>query len=76
MDSRFLSEVRMSEPVLDFTFEHRWQAEVLPSRPLILPRRQYVYPRHAEEVERGALEVLVRPATGEPFRAYRTLELS
>ena len=28
---------------------------------MILPARHFVYPRAAEEVERGALEVLVRP---------------
>jgi hypothetical protein len=52
---------------LDFTFAHDWSAEILAARPLILPRRQYVYPRYAEEVERGALEVLARPADAEPF---------
>lgn len=55
------------------TFAHHWTAEILSARPLILPRRQFVYPKHAEEVERGALEVLVRPAdspspeSAEPF---------
>ena len=48
-------------PVIDLSFPHRWQAEVLEARPLILPARRFVYPREAEEVERGALEVLVRP---------------
>ena len=47
--------------VVDLSFPHRWQAEVLEARPLILPARHFVYPREAEEVERGALEVLVRP---------------
>jgi hypothetical protein len=58
-------------PIVDFGFPHRWQAEILPSRPLILPGRQFVYPREAEEVERGALEVLVRPGTQDlpPFLA-------
>lgn len=56
-------------PVIDLTFAHKWTAEILPSRPLILPRRQFVYPRHAEEVERGALELMVRPAGREPFLA-------
>jgi hypothetical protein len=46
---------------LDLSFAHRWQAEVLQARPLILPARHFVYPREAEEVERGALEVLIRP---------------
>lgn len=48
-------------PVFDGTFPHRWQAEILPERPLILPSRDFVYPGEAEEVERGALEVLIRP---------------
>jgi hypothetical protein len=50
-----------SAPVLDFSFPHRWQAQILPSRPAILPARHFVYPRDAEEVERGAFEVLVKP---------------
>ena len=55
----------------DFTFPHRWSAEVLPARPAILPARHFVYPREVEEVERGALEVLVRPdqAGAQPFLA-------
>ena len=48
-------------PHIDLSFPHRWQAEVLAARPLILPPRHFVYPQAAEEVERGALEVLVRP---------------
>ena len=57
--------------VLDFSFPHRWQAQILPSRPAILPARHFVYPRDAEEVERGALEVLVRPEeqNAQPFLA-------
>jgi len=51
----------MSAAVFDFSFPRRWQAEVLPARPAILPARHYVYPRQAEEMERGALEVLIRP---------------
>lgn len=50
---------------LDLAFPHRWHAEILPARPLILPSRHYVYPRDAEEVERGALEILIRPGGGE-----------
>jgi hypothetical protein len=49
---------------IDGSFPHSWQAEVLAGRPLILPSRHFVYPRDAEEVERGALEVLVRPGVG------------
>jgi hypothetical protein len=48
-------------PIVDLSFPHRWQAEVLTAHPLILPTRRFVYPREAEEVERGALEVLIRP---------------
>lgn len=57
------------------SFQHNWSAEILPARPMILPSRQYVYPNAAEEVERGALEVLIRPGAredglrAEPFLA-------
>lgn len=53
----------------DLSFSHRWTVEILPRRPLILPKRQFVYPRQAEEVERGAMELLVRPSDGDPFLA-------
>jgi hypothetical protein len=46
---------------LHLGFPHLWQAETLPARLAILPARHFVYPRNAEEVERGALEVLIRP---------------
>jgi hypothetical protein len=59
-----------SAPIVDLSFPHQWQAEILPARPLILPPRHFVYPAQAEEVERGALEVLVRPGHDEqPFLA-------
>ncbi len=58
-----------SAPVLDLTFPHDWQATVLSRRPLISPSRHYVYPREVEEVERGALELIVRPPTGREFLA-------
>jgi hypothetical protein len=51
----------LTAPTIDLSFPHRWQAEVLAARPAILPARHYVYPRDAEEVERGALEVMVQP---------------
>jgi hypothetical protein len=54
----------MAAPIIDLIFPHKWQAEILPARPLILPPRHFVYPLQAEEVERGALEVLIRPAEG------------
>ncbi len=56
----------MPDPKIDSTFAHTWQAEVLASRPLILPTRQFVYPVQVEEVERGALEVMIRPPSGAP----------
>jgi hypothetical protein len=52
--------------VIDSSFPQAWQAEILAVRPLILPARQFVYPTQVEEVERGALEVIVRPE-GEPL---------
>jgi|HubBroStandDraft_1064217.scaffolds.fasta_scaffold13333_3 hypothetical protein len=58
----------MSTIRIDESFAHYWKAEVLSSRPAILPARHYVYPRQAEEVERGALEVLVRPGAHGPSR--------
>jgi hypothetical protein len=54
---------------IDESFERTWRAEILKSRPLILPRRQFTYPGVAEEVERGALEVMVTPANSEAFLA-------
>jgi hypothetical protein len=48
-------------PIQEYSFPRLWQAEILAERPLILPTRAFVYPAIAEEVERGALEVLVRP---------------
>jgi hypothetical protein len=51
----------MNAPVIELSFPHCWQAEALAARPAILPARHFVYPREAEEVERGALEVMVRP---------------
>ena len=48
-------------PTIDLTFPHNWQARILSARPLILPKRNFVYPQYAEEVERGALELLVEP---------------
>lgn len=60
----------MSTPTTGSGFPHAWQAEILNARPLILPPRHFVYPGQAEEVERGALEVLVRPGgNARPFLA-------
>ena len=59
----------MRFPSIDLTFSSNWSAEILPRRPLIFPFRQFVYPRQAAEVERDALEVMVRPVGAEPFLA-------
>ena len=69
-----MNETRRA-PVVDLSFPHHWQAEILPGRPLILPKRHFVYPSQAEEVERGALEVLVRPSSsGDPARQVDVLK--
>ena len=54
---------------IDQSFGAAWRAEVLHGRPLILPRRHFVYPAEVEEVERGALELMVRPVAGDAFLA-------
>lgn len=51
----------MTAPTFRGIFPHNWTAEILPNRPMILPSRHYVYPAQVEEVERGALEILVQP---------------
>lgn len=60
-----------SSAIIDLSFPHRWQAEILAARPLILPPRHFVYPRAAEEAERGALEVMIlaRAPHAQPFLA-------
>jgi hypothetical protein len=52
----------VNTPAIDLTFPYHWQARILPARPLILPQRSFVYPAQAEEVERGALEILIAPS--------------
>jgi len=51
---------------LHLDFPHSWQAEILAHRPLILPPRSFTYPHEAEEVERGALHAMVKPASAVP----------
>ena len=48
----------------DESFAHQWQAEILEAPPLIAPARQYVYPQAVEEVELGALQILLRDQPG------------
>ena len=52
----------MTAPSFTGSFPHSWTAEILPRRPMILPSRHYIYPAQVDEVEKGALEVLVQPA--------------
>lgn len=59
---------------VNLAFSHSWEAEILPKRPLIKPLRCYTYPRDAEEVERGALEVMVKPA-GKALKFLATFAL-
>ncbi len=59
----------MAEIPMDRSFPAEWRAEVIRTRPLILPRRHVTYPAEVEEVERGALEVMIRPALEEGFLA-------
>ena len=69
----------MTVAVVNENYEHHWSADILPERPMILPGRHYTYPAQADEIESGALEVLVRPGPssgsqgdplgGQPFLA-------
>lgn len=59
--------------MIDFSFPHIWTAEILKSPPLIAPTRQFTYPQQIageeDALARGALQLLVRPATGGQFLA-------
>jgi len=53
-------------PIFDLTFPREWEATVLEGHPLIAPASfhampHFVYPQAVEEVEHGALELIVRP---------------
>ena len=61
---------------VDLTFPHHWQAQILPARPAILPARHFVYPRDVEEIERGALEVLVRTGFEDKIESGKKLSPS
>lgn len=55
------------------TFAQTWSAEVLTAPPLIAPARQCMYPQRVageeDAMNRGALHLLVKPATGGTFLA-------
>jgi len=61
----------VNPPVAHLGFPRHWEAEILSARPAILPARHFVYPLEVDEVDRGALEVMVRPhaSKGGPFLA-------
>lgn len=54
-------------------FAHSWTARPLPHAPLILPARQFMYPQlvpgEEDAMNRGALLIEVKPATGGSFLA-------
>jgi hypothetical protein len=56
----------VTTPTVNLSFPHCWQAEILAARPPILPARNFVYPAQADEVERGALELMVFPENSGP----------
>jgi hypothetical protein len=55
------------------TFAQSWFAEVLTAAPMIAPARQFMYPLRVageeDAMQRGALQLLVRPASGGSFLA-------
>src|SRR5260370_32971135 len=61
-------------------FAQSWSAEVLKAPPLIAPARQFIYPLQIAGEEdalgRGALLLMVRPASGGSFLATRALGLT
>lgn len=54
-------------------FSQNWSAEILKTSPLIAPARQFIYPQQIageeDALARGALQLMVRPATGGTFLA-------
>jgi hypothetical protein len=63
----------MSAEVDTGGFAHGWSAEVLKFAPMIAPARQFTYPMQIageeDALARGALQLMVRPATGGDFLA-------
>lgn len=54
-------------------FPQNWSAEILKAPPLISPARRFTYPKQIageeDALARGALQLIVKPATGVPFLA-------
>jgi hypothetical protein len=64
----------MVDPAKDAQrFSHDWRVEILATPPLIAPARQFIYPRQIageeDALARGALQLMVRPASGGTFLA-------
>jgi hypothetical protein len=64
----------LDQPIDDTEqFPHNWSVEVLKTPPLIAPARQFIYPRQIageeDALARGALQLLVHPASGGTFLA-------
>ncbi|HTC75785.1 MAG TPA: hypothetical protein VK684_09430 [Edaphobacter sp.] len=58
-------------------FSHKWSVEILKAPPLIAPARQFTYPEkiagEEDALARGALQLMVRPASGGTFLAICAL---
>jgi hypothetical protein len=54
-------------------FSRNWSVEILKTPPLIAPARQFIYPQQIageeDALARGALQLMVRPASGATFLA-------
>lgn len=54
-------------------FPHNWSVEILKTPPLIAPARQFIYPQQIageeDALARGALQLIVHPASGGTFLA-------
>jgi hypothetical protein len=54
-------------------FPHNWSVEILKTPPLIAPARQFIYPQQIageeDALARGALQLMVHPASGGTFLA-------
>src|SRR6266851_802597 len=54
-------------------FSQNWSVEILKTPPMIAPARQFIYPQQIageeDALARGALQLMVRPASGETFLA-------
>jgi hypothetical protein len=70
----------MASPSSVDAFPHTWRAEVLAKPPLIAPARQFTYPHQVageeDALARGALLVMVHPASGGTFLATCALGFS